>query len=331
MSTPPPRRPRPRSRRRRPERPSLRFRRDGTFTILQLTDVHWSSGEGADAQTRALVEQILAVEDPDLVALTGDIVSGAVAPDPCRAWAEVVAVVEARGLPWTLVFGNHDDEGPATRAEMLRALRRRPLCLSEAGPRGITGVGNYVLRVRASRSPRLAAALYFLDSGAYSENGVGEYAWIARDQIEWFARTSARLHEAHGRRAARLPALAFFHIPLPEWDEVWRTAVCRGWRHEPVMSPAVNSGFFAAMVEAGDVMGAFCGHDHANDFEGELHGIRLCYGRASGFGEYGWEDFPRGARVIRLHEGERRFETWVRVEGGGVTEPPVHEPEAWRG
>ncbi len=111
---------------------------------------------------------------------------------------------------------------------------------------------------------------------------------------------------------------------------MWRTRVCRGHRHEPVCSPAINSGFFAAMVEAGDVMGAFCGHDHVNDFEGKLHGMRLCYGRATGFGEYGRAGFPRGARVIRLREGRRGFETWLRLEGGVKSKgAPVHEPDAW--
>jgi hypothetical protein len=191
-------------------------------------------------------------------------------------------------------------------------------------------VGNYVLRVRSSRSPELAAALYFLDSGAYDDRGIGHYAWIARDQIAWYLETSARLGREFGERSAKLPALAFFHIPLPEWDELWRTQVCRGHRYEAVFCPAINSGFFAALVEAGDVMGAFCGHDHVSDYEGTLHGIRLGYGRASGFGEYGRRGFPRGARVIRLLEGERRFETWVRVEGGKVVRPPLHRPRGGR-
>lgn len=325
MSSPRKRPRRPRNRPPRPERPSLRFRRDGTFTIVQLTDVHWSSGRGEDERTRALIDAVLRAERPDLAVLTGDIVSGAEASDPCAAWGEVAAIVEGHGVPWASVFGNHDDEGDATREDMLRAQRRRPRCLSERGARGITGVGNYVLRVRASRSPRAGALLYFLDSGAYSDRGPGHYAWIAHDQVAWYRRTSERLAREAGRK---LPALAFFHIPLPEWDEVWQTQTCRGQRHEPVCGPTVNSGFFTALLEAGDVMGAFCGHDHVNDYEGELHGIRLGYGRATGFGEYGREGFPRGARVIRLREGERRFQTWVRVEGGAVIrDPPVHEPE----
>jgi hypothetical protein len=306
-------------------RPKLRFRRDGTFTIVQLTDLHWSNGEGADERTGALIHEVLKAERADLVVLTGDIVSGAEARDPSRAWSEVARIVEAHEVPWAAVFGNHDDEGAASRAQMLRAQRRHRLCLSERGPAGLTGVGNYVLPVRSARSKRLAAALYFLDSGGYDRLGIGHYGWIAHDQVAWYRRVSALLGRQH-RKQEKLPALAFFHIPLPEWDEVWRTQVCRGERHEDVCGPALNTGFFAALVEAGDVMGACCGHDHVNDFEGELHGVRLGYGRATGFGEYGREGFPRGARVIRLREGRRGFDTWMRLEGGRRWDPPVHEP-----
>lgn len=325
--------PRPRPERAAPRRPSLRFRRDGTFTIVQLTDVHWTTGRGADERTRDLIEGVLEIERPDLVVFTGDVVSGDGTPDPGTALREATGIADSRRIPWTLVLGNHDDEGRASRADLLSAAKRLPLCLAERGPAGITGVGNHVLRVRSSRSPRLALALYFLDSGAYDALGYGHYDWIRRDQIAWYLEIAARLQKefvAAGRKAgSRLPALAFFHIPVPEWDEVWRTQECRGYRQEAVCSPALNSGFFAAMAESGDVMGAFCGHDHLNDYEGELHGIRLCYGRATGFGEYGKKGFRRGARVIRLREGQRRFETWVRVEGGRRARAPRHTPEAW--
>jgi hypothetical protein len=92
----------------------------------------------------------------------------------------------------------------------------------------------------------------------------------------------------------------------------------------------VNPGLFAAFLEAGDVMGTFVGHDHVNDFEGELFGIRIGYGRASGFSPYGREGFERGARVIRLQEGERAFATWLRLADGSRVDQAEHEPEAWR-
>jgi hypothetical protein len=300
--------------RRRP----LRFRADGAFTIAQLTDIHWRNGDATDRRTRALVEQVLDAERPDLVVLTGDVVEGGEARDPLAAYRAVVAPLESRRVPWASVFGNHDDEGRHSRLQLLHGLQKSAHCLSVRGPVRLTGVGNYALRVRPARGSGLAAALYFLDSNSYDRLGIGQYAWIAHDQIAWYRETSRRLRRAYRSPAEKLPALAFFHIPLPEYAEAWERGVCRGHRNEPVCAPALNSGFFAALVEEGDVLGTFVGHDHVNDFEGVLHGIRLCYGRATGFSPYGLDGFLRGARIVRLREGERAFETWLRLEDGTV-------------
>jgi hypothetical protein len=78
----------------------------------------------------------------------------------------------------------------------------------------------------------------------------------------------------------------------------------------------------------GDVAGTFCGHDHINDFTGSLHGIRLSYGRATGYNTYGREGFMRGARVIRMTQDRMDFETWLRLEdGSALHEQPLHNPE----
>jgi 3',5'-cyclic AMP phosphodiesterase CpdA len=306
----------------------LRFRKDGTFTIAQLTDVHWRNGDAVDLRSRALVESVLDAERPDLVVLTGDVVEGSEAPDPAEAYRQAVDPFERRGIPWASVFGNHDDEGRRSRRELLAAIRRCRFSLAERGPSRLTGVGNYVVRVARSRGRALAAVFYFLDSNSYDGLGVGTYAWIGHDQIAWYRQQSRRLRKEYRGRAETLPALAFFHIPLPEYAQAWDRVECRGHRNEPVCCPELNSGFFAALVEEGDVMGTFVGHDHVNDFEGELHGIRLCYGRATGFSPYGLEGFLRGVRLIRLREGERKFETWLRLEDGTrVADPPVHAPQ----
>ncbi|MGG4142508.1 hypothetical protein ABEW34_05195 [Paenibacillus algorifonticola] len=94
-----------------------------------------------------------------------------------------------------------------------------------------------------------------------------------------------------------LPSLAFFHLPLPEYNEVWNYHSCYGHNYEGMGCPNVNSGLFAAFLEMSDVRGVFVGHDHINDFWGELHGIRLHYGRAIGYNSYGKEGFARGARI----------------------------------
>jgi hypothetical protein len=318
--------------------PNLRFRSNGTFTIVQFTDIHWHNGEAADFSARALMEQVLDAEGPDLVVLTGDVLGGSEIRDPMLAYREVVRPIEARAIPWAAVFGNHDDEAGVSRLELLDVQRAHPFCLSQRGPENLTGIGNYCVRVNAESGDELAAALYFLDSNSYNELGGGLYDWIRRDQIDWYRETSRRLRAEYAlRRSAiapdgadgrhELPALAFFHIPLPEYNQVWDFETCRGHKYEQVCCPVLNSGFFTALVEAGDVMGCFVGHDHLNDYEGTLSGIRLCYGRVTGYACYGREGFERGARIIRLSAGRRDFTTWLRLADGTVIAEPVeHAP-----
>ncbi len=314
------------------DRPALRFRDDGAFTIVQLTDLHARDGGTAERRTVEVVAGVLDEERPDLVVLTGDVVDGGESPDPGAALRRIVAPIEDRGLSWALTFGNHDDEGALSRLDLLAVAREHPGCLTERGPDHVPGVGNGVLGVLSARRDALAAALYLLDSGGNNARGIGDYDWISPDQVAWYVASSRALARDYAAaaagvpRAERLPALAFFHIPLPEYLEVWQTRECRGFGTERVCAPVVNSGFLAALVERGDVMGTFAGHDHLNDYEGELWGVRLCFGRATGHGGYGREGFLRGARVVRLREGERTFESWIRLEDGSIAERPVHLP-----
>jgi len=303
----------------------LRFRDDGAFTIVQFTDVHWQNGEEDDKRTEALMRLVLSEEAPDLIVFTGDIVYSEHCDDPLRSLRDAVRTAEESGIPWAAVFGNHDAEAKVTRKQLLDVLMEHDHCLARHTP-GISGYGNYVLTV-AGNDGSAAAALYFLDSGDYSPlRQVEGYSWVRKDQIDWYIEQSRKL--AAQNDGSPLPALAFFHIPLPEYADVWERSVCFGNKHEGVCCPQLNSGFFATMVEMGDVMGTFVGHDHINDYWGELHGIRLAYGRATGYHTYGKEGFPRGARVIRLMQGARGFTSWLRLDDGSVDRQlEEHRPE----
>lgn len=302
----------------------LRFRSDQRFKIVQFTDIHWQNGEAPDQQSAKLMTQIAKAESPDLIVLTGDILSGGGCTDAADSLRQVIKTVEACEVPWAAVFGNHDDEGNADRHELMAVMQESKWSLSQPGPEDVPGVGNYILPIQYAEANAPAAILYFIDSGSYASTDIGGYDWIRREQIAWYLQESAKITAEIGHP---LPALAFFHIPIPEYDEVWDFHTCYGVKYENVCPPQINTGFFAAMHEAGDVMGTFVGHEHVNDFWGELHGIRLCYGRASGYNSYGREGFPRGARVIQLQEGERHFETWLHLDDGTVVHSqPEHTP-----
>lgn len=302
----------------------LRFRKDGTFTIVQFTDIHWQDGGELDLQSKAAMELVLDAEQPDFVMFTGDVIytgkhsdGSCSCGDPKQAFREAVAAAEQRSIPWGIVFGNHDTENGITRDELMVEVLKHAYTLAEPGPRDIHGTGNYVLPVFGADDDQAAALLYCLDSGDYSGHPrVPGYDWIRHDQVQWYLEKS-REWKAR-RQDVVLPAIAFFHIPLPEYQEVWDTEICYGDKNEEVCAARTQAGFFSAMLEQGDVTAAFCGHDHTNDYWGELYGIRLYYGRATGFNTYGKEGFPRGARVIRLTENERNVDSWLRLADGSV-------------
>lgn len=315
-------------------KPILRFRDDHNFTIVQFTDIHWKNGEPEDLLSRQCMETVLDLEQPDLVVFTGDLIYSGEADtgfkkcqDPVQAFKDVVSVAESRGIRWAFVFGNHDTEGDITREELMDVAMQHTYNCAEHGPSEIHGVGNYTLPLFSHNGDETAAVLYFFDSGRESEHpAVPGYDWIRRDQIRWYEMASMAYSVKH--QGSPLPSLAFFHIPLPEYNEVWERKTCYGSKHERVCCAEVNTGLFAAMLERGDVMGTFAGHDHINDYRGELHGIQLCYGRATGYGTYGREGMLRGARVIRLSEGQRQFDTWLRLsDGSQIREQEKHEPQ----
>ncbi len=290
----------------------LKFKADNTFKVVQFTDIQ--DGPKLDPRTLKLINNVLDYEKPDLVVITGDSLD-----DRCKSVQSVKKAIdniaqpmETRQIPWAVVFGNHDEEqGNMTEAEMLKVYMSYPHNLSRFGPENVYGTGNYNLLIAGSKDKKPAFNIYMLDSGRYAKGGVGVYDWIKTSQIEWYRDTALSLKKQYGRT---IPALMFFHIPLPEFRQMWESGKAKGARNEEEGAPMVNSGLFTSVVEMGDVKGIFVGHDHTNDYVGEMYGIRLGFSRNTGFGTYGKDGFSRGARVFLIKESDpEHFETWMRL------------------
>jgi predicted MPP superfamily phosphohydrolase len=282
-----------------PAKPGLKFGNSGKFRIMQMTDLHYhyeplKQAAGTLAFIREAVERV----KPDLIMVTGDLV---VSEDTRRAWQDVAGALNELKTPWAVVLGNHDSEYELTNRQIIDLLTEYTYCLAENGPEDIFGNGNYMLPVMSSSSDRrAAAALYCFDTGK-------QHQWLRYDQIYWYRHHS--LHFAAENGGTPLPSLAFYHIPVPEFNEVIGKPTTVGLQEEKVCCPELNSGSFTAMHECGDVMGVFVGHDHDNNYIGCLRNICLAYGYKSGRQSYG--KIGRGVRVIELHEGERKFTTWL--------------------
>ncbi|KAI2633892.1 calcineurin-like phosphoesterase [Xylaria nigripes] len=344
-----------------PPKQPPRIRDNGKFKIMQLADLHLSTGVGAcrdaipneyeggpceaDPRTLDFVSRLLEEEKPDLVVLSGDQVNGDTAPDAQTAIFKYAHLLIKHKIPYVSIFGNHDDEGSLPRAKQMELIEQLPYSLSSAGPDDIDGVGNYYVEVLAQGgSKHSALTLYLLDTHSYSpdERHWSGYDWIKPNQIEWFKQTASSLKKKHREYTHIHMDLAFIHIPLPEYGNPENPFVGE-WR-EGVTAPMYNSHFRDALVEEGVVL-VSCGHDHANEYcmmstneETGKPEIWMCYGGGAGFGGYGgYEGFVRMVRFFdidmntarittykRLEYGEtdKRMDQHLIVDGGNVVPPP---------
>ncbi|MGE4301886.1 MAG: metallophosphoesterase family protein [Victivallaceae bacterium] len=305
---------------------TLRFSPQGKFKIVQFADTLFNdrdSEDNADNSEQAVIERanrkkeailrdmaaILDSEKPNLVFFSGDNV---LTPrDPAGMWRQLVKPLNDRNIPWVAVMGNHDCEcSLKPNRETVAALEQLPGSLTACGPDELGGGGNYVLTIKAATSDQPRFALFCMDSGAYADKRLSDgYAWFSPAAIAWFRQQAQALATGNGGKP--LPALAFFHIPLPEYEAVQKAEKVIGAKSEDVCSPKINSGMFCAMLESRSILGCFVGHDHNNDYLFSFKGICLGYGRKTG--EFCYHGLPSGARVIELEENSRSFSTWIRT------------------
>ena len=261
----------------------LRFRADGKFRILMVSDIHGGAGYAADKTIRAL-QALVDETKPDLVLFGGDTAGpGVIHIETAEQLREMLdglsSPMENAGIPWAHVYGNHDDNFGLSNAEQQTVYEAYPHCVSKAGPADISGVGNYVLPIYSADGERILFNVFGLDSHSGMREFTKEfglpadtkffqpsslaqsgYDTVHFDQIAWYWQTSRALEQYNG---AKIPALMFLHIPLPEHALItMHRDDCKfeGGQLEDVACTPLNGGLFSACLQRGDVRGIFCGH-----------------------------------------------------------------------
>ncbi|XP_074270410.1 putative inactive purple acid phosphatase 28 [Silene latifolia] len=315
----------------------LRFNsQDGTFKILQVADMHFGQGlltrcrdvlpsefkYCSDLNTTRFVQRLIEAEKPDFLAFTGDNIFGSSTPDAAESLFDVFRPAVESRLPWAAVLGNHDQESTLNREELMSLISLMDYSVSQVNPLsqdptfGIDGFGNYNLQVHGPYGSALANVsvlnLFFLDSGdRVTVDGRRTYGWIRNSQLDWLQDVSQ----------TEPLTLGFFHIPIPEIKQLYYQKIV-GQFQEAVACSSVNSQVLKKLVEIKNVKAVFLGHDHTNDFCGNLDGIWFCYGGGSGYHGYGKVGWPRRARVIHAQLSKKestwigldRLSTWKRLD-----------------
>jgi len=275
---------------------TIQFNSNGKLKILHITDTHLKLNHNFDP-TIWLVEKACELENPDIVVLTGDIVTNSDnAEDTKRMINALMNIFEKRNIPVAVTFGNHDSEqGAMSREELMAYYNTFSCSVSVDDGETLSGCGTYNIPVLSSNGEKVKFNLWVFDSGDYDENG--HYSCVKQDQIEWYNKTSDNLKE--NNNGEKINSLVFQHIIVGEIydvleksdskkpyaykhlyndDEYYRfdpEQINYGTIREFPCPGYENYGQFNAMVEKGDVLAMFSGHDHTNAFGVKYKGIDI--------------------------------------------------------
>ncbi len=324
----------------------LQFNEDGSFKILALADVQ--DDYPLEPAVIQLISEALDYTKPDLVVFVGDNIVG----KDIRAIDEMVAPVVDRDIPFTLVFGNHDDQDGLTKEMQLLEFQKYEECVAYDAVPELHGVATHNLPILSSDGKKTAFNLWMFDSGTYYfEDGVElGYDWVREDQIEWYNSVRDEMTKENGGNL--IPSIAFQHIipqePCKEMfyqspfnmgsltnnfaDGTSYTFIPKITKYDGIIfeqsCPSYgNDGQWDAMVNGGDVLGLVVGHDHVNNFIINVDGVDLIQTPAVTYNSY-YTDLYQGARVIEISEDDPwNYETYMvtanelaQVEGSQLNE-----------
>ncbi|MFO0370669.1 MAG: metallophosphoesterase [Armatimonadota bacterium] len=283
------------------------------FRILQLTDTHFGTNSDAnrakDAASRALIRQMHHAHQPDLLFHTGDFVNND-KENPVHAAYDFMNDL---GTPWALVYGNHDHpNGKPGQLSLDELAKRQENSISGWASRG----GNerdYCWRAELMQDGETRASLFAFNTGDPQTGMI-----INPSQTAWFLRQM----EEDRRAGLDHPIFVMQHIPTVEFKTVYDQNRAVGRRGEDVCYELDKGEIFGHFQTSGRVRAIFVGHDHVNDYVGDYEGIKLIYGKCSGYSGYG--DWQRGGRLIDIDCSTARGRTRV------VLGPNMQEAPEWR-
>lgn len=284
------------------------------FSLLQLTDIHWSFSTDRPREKAYLNALFSAAkanaegQTIDLVMITGD----STMLTNKEITKDLFDTIAAWGVPFAVTWGNHDRQAyyPLSWVESLLASYPNSLYLAPKDE--VTGESNYVINLVANST--VAWQIYALDSGSYQQSGTPlhyDYDTLSDSQTSWYKEEAAA--------ANKCPSLAYFHIPTRDWLDLYdaqKYTKCKWEKNEAFFCSESESPFLASAL-ANNMKGLFCGHDHANDLTMSYGGLVLGYGVKTGSELYDAKSPSRtythagetlpleliGASLVSLHAG----------------------------
>lgn len=320
---------------------TVRMNKNGKISIMQVSDP-----QDLIYVRRAMVRMLDSAYDnirPDLVVFTGDNILGnhlldarfgsrkvaegrqATLDRMSEALGYILDPLEQRGIPFAMIYGNHDDMNDISKEEQAQFYLSRTCCLPMNTDEP-TDIDTYNIPILSSDGERTIFNLWMLDTAWHDREKDKCFEAIKKSAVDFYNRRCASLADENG---GKVPSLLFMHIPFAEQRELCMEcgdglkgsvrlrdgrSICldkskaSGHLGEPPCVCEDEYGMFEAIRANGDVMAVISGHDHTNCFEGTVKGVRLIQTPCASFRCYG--NRFRGVRMFYLDENKPgEFET----------------------
>ncbi len=299
---------------------SIKFNSNGRLKIMHVTDTHIED-ENIN-YSLVLIARGCDIEKPDIVIVTGDNVLNYDDVEKTKSYiTRFMKIFSDRGIPVAITFGNHDSEtGPLSRRELMAYYNTFDCSVTNLNGTELAETGTFNVPVLSSNGSEMKYNLWVLDSGDYDDQG--HYGCTSAEDVEWYKQKSDLITKENGKR---IYSLAFQHIIVPEVYDVLKKVnkhklysfshmynkddyymfdprqVNYGTLNETPCCGYPNYGQFEAMLEKGDVLGIFSGHDHTNAFGVKCKGIDIVNSLST---RYNGDRFATmyGYRIIEVDE-----------------------------
>ena len=246
--------------------------------------------------------EVITATNPDFIIITGDVIYGEF-DDNGSVWTSFINFMESFQIPWSPVFGNHDNESAKGVDWQCEQLENAEYCLFDQ--KELTGNGNYSVAI--VQGGEIKRVFYMLDSngcGNVSEESLANghttrTVGFGQDQIAWYTKQIERLKEY----APEVKISFAYHIQ----QSIFKNAYAKygftnsGTKEKPInidlleekadgdfgyigrdlkgpwdSDKAVYNGMKALGVDS-----IFVGHEHCNSASVVYDGVRFQFGQKS--------------------------------------------------
>ncbi len=301
------------------------------FRVMLVGDPHENSKDSTP-EDKARIKDYLALQyaaveqlKPDLVILMGDNAHGDTPDEFKKVLLRITKPYAENNIPFAFVLGNHDLECKINNInDQYNIYRELPCCILPT-PENVNSYGDYNILINSSDATAPVFNFWLMYSGNKAASEYHSYYdFVKPEQIRWYEEKAALLKTQYGKT---IPSINIQHIPVPEEFELLKEfsftrmltdgvtgqneqkgkffaldkTKATGYMGEAPCTSAYNSGQFASWKKTGDVIAAFFGHDHMNDFAGYVDGIMLGQCKTAGFRPYG-DGLMQGVRIIDINE-----------------------------